>query len=299
MPTVAEVAATADGAVEALIEDCAAWGHGRRMYHASTRGFVLGGLVRQLTGKTLGAFIASEISRPLAVPVYCGASRLEQARHKYARMVKVGAGYTLARELLPALLGGGGSPETLALFKTIGGALLDRGHPLRGYAKAMPAEWQAGGGDVHHVCTAEGRSLEVSSGAVQANARGLAKLAGLMANGGALAGSGGARLASTRAVDDAHAGTRAVRDDAWGMDIANTRGGFFDFGTLRELGGMAVEPKVAAAMEGFLGWAGKGGSLFLWNREKNVGFAYTMSGMMNGGHGGPRTAPFFDVLRHA
>ena len=47
------------------------------------------------------------------------------------------------------------------------------------------------------------------------------------------------------------------------------------------------------------GCGGKGGSLFLWNREKNVGFAYTMSGMMNGGHGGPRTAPFFDVLRHA
>ena len=130
---------------------------------------------------------------------------------------------------------------------------------------------------------------------MQANARGLAKLAGLMANGGALAG-GGARLASTRAVDDAHAGTRAVRDDAWGMDIAN--GGFFDFGTLPRVERMAVEPKVAAAMA-VPRLGGQGGSLFLWNREKNVGFAYTMSGMMNGGHGGPRTAPFFDVLRHA
>ena len=81
-------------------------------------------------------------------------------------------------------------------------------------------------------------------------------------------------------------------------EFAGTQGGFFDFGSFAELAGNPNDA-VAHVQRGFLGWAGKGGSLFLWNREKNVGFAYTMSGMMNGGHGGPRTAPFFDVLRHA
>lgn len=65
VPTIADVEKTADGAVERLIEGSAAWGHGQRMYHASTRGFVLGGLVRQITGKTLGSFIAAEIAGPL------------------------------------------------------------------------------------------------------------------------------------------------------------------------------------------------------------------------------------------
>ena len=298
VPTVADVEATASGAVEALIEGSAAWGHGRRMYHASTRGFVLGGLLRQITGQTLGQFIASEIATPLGVTVQCGATLEEQARHRYAKMQKVGAGYTLMGEVLPAVFGFGGNAETVAVLKHVIGALLmDSKHPLRGYAKAMPAEWMKGGGDVHHVCTPEGRTLEVSSGSVQANARSLAAIAGLMANGGELAG---VRLASRATVDAAVSNTRARRDEAWAMDIASTQGGFFDFGTLRQVpGGLAVDPEVMAAMEGFVGWAGKGGSLFLWNRERNIGFSYTMTGMMNGGHGGARTVPFFEVLRHA
>lgn len=102
---------------------------------------------------------------------------------------------------------------------------------------------------------------------------------------------------SSEAVELAHSKTKALRDDVWGMDIANTQGGFFDFGTMREVGGLAVDPSVIAAHRGFVGWAGKGGSLFLWNRERNIGFAYIMSGMMNGGNGGPRTAPFFEILQ--
>lgn len=32
--------------------------------------------------------------------------------------------------------------------------------------------------------------------------------------------------------------------------------------------------------------------------EKNIGFAYVMNGMMNGGSGGPRTDAPFEVLRN-
>ena len=53
---------------------------------------------------------------------------------------------------------------------------------------------------------------------------------------------------------------------------------------------MAVEPGSRRRWRGSS--AGRaGGSLLLWNREV-VGFAYTME-MMNGGHGGPRTALFY------
>ena len=70
-------------------------------------------------------------------------------------------GYTLRHEVLPALLGLGGNPETTGTFKVLLGALRDSSHPLRGYAKAMPIEWTKGGGDKHHVNTPEGRTLEV------------------------------------------------------------------------------------------------------------------------------------------
>jgi CubicO group peptidase (beta-lactamase class C family) len=294
VPTVAEVAETASGAVERLIEGSAAWGHGKRMYHASTRGFVVNGLVRQATGgTTLGAFVRDEIAGPLGITAYCGASLEEQAAHHYVEMQKCGVGYTLTKEVLPALVGSGGNPETLSTFKTILGAAFDRKHPLRGYAKAMPAEWMEKGGDHDYPSTPEGRTLEVSSGGVQANARSLAKVAGLMANGGEL---GGVRLASRDAVAHAMGGAKVARDDCWRMTMANSRGGFFDFGSITEMGGWAMPPAQAAAQAGFVGWAGKGGSLFLWHPAKRIGFAYTMSGMMNGGTGGPRTAPFFEVL---
>ena len=45
-------------------------------------------------------------------------------------------------------------------------------------------------------------------------------------------------------------------------------------------------------------WAGKGGSLFQFDSERKIGFAYVMNGMMNGGAGGARTARFYEVLMH-
>lgn len=157
VPTVADVAATADGAVERLIEGSAAWGQGKRMYHASTRGFVIGGLVRQITGQTLGSFIATDIAAPLGLTgVHCGATLDEQAQYEYATMQKCTTSWTLLREVLPAMgvpyLGESANPETWAMLKVIGGALIGEGKkaPLTGYSKAMPKEWEEDGGDHVH-----------------------------------------------------------------------------------------------------------------------------------------------------
>ena len=72
-PTVADVATV--GGVEKIIESCAAYGHGQRMYHASTRGFIVGGLVRHITGgTTLGHFIKDNIVEPLGLTLLTGAT---------------------------------------------------------------------------------------------------------------------------------------------------------------------------------------------------------------------------------
>jgi len=293
VPKIADVEATASGAVERIIEGSGCWGYGQRMYHASTRGFVIGGLVRQVTGQTLGQFIRTEIAEPLGISVLCGTPLEEQSSYEYSDMKSVGLGYTLGREVLPALVGLGGNAETLATFKMIGSAFTDSKHPLRGYSKAMPKEWASGGGDKHHVNTPEGRTLEVSSGGIQSNARSLAKLSGMLANGGE---ANGVRLVSEETVRLALSEPKLLRDDVWRMTFASTRGGFADFGTFVELAGL---PNYSAAerQQGFTGWAGKGGSLFLFDRQRNLGFAYLMNGMMNGSAGGLRTERLLEVLR--
>lgn len=139
----------------------------------------------------------------------------------------------------------------------------------------------------------------VSSGAIQSNARSLGKLNALLANGGEV---GGFRLVSEAAVKLALSEPLVRRDDCWRVTVANTKGDFFDFGTLTELMGMPNEA-AAAAQQAFVSWAGKVGSLFLFDPYRNPGFAWTMNGMiktekpMNGGASGPRTSRLFDVLK--
>lgn len=290
VPTVAEVAA--EGAVERIIESSGTWGYGKRMYHASTRGFIIGGLIRQLSGQTLGQFIRTEIAEPLSVDVLCGTPIDVQACYEYAELKSVGFGYTLMQEVLPALMGRGGNAETVATFKWLASALTTCKHPLGAYPKSIPAEW--GKDDKHHVQTPEGRTLEVSSGGIQSNARSLAKLSAMLANGGEV---DGVRLVSAETVRLATSSPKVLRDDVWKMTYANTQGGFADFGTFVELLGMPNEV-AAEAQKGFQGWAGKGGSLFLFDTDRKLGLAYTMNGMMNGGAGGPRTARILEVLRH-
>ena len=70
----------------------------------------------------------------------------------------------------------------------------------------------------------------------------------------------------------------------------------FDFGTMVEMAGVPCL-EAAERQIGFLGWAGKGGSLWLWHPGKKIGFAYVMNGMMNGGNGGPRTDALFETLK--
>ena len=297
VPGIAEVAGTGDGAMERFIEDSGCYGVGERMYHASTRGFVVGGLVRQITGKTLGRFIAEEVAGPLQLDSYIGATLEVQARHTYAPMKKCSARWTLVREVLPSLFGLASETdrhgETLAMFKLILKALLAGDSPLKGYAKAMPKEWEKDGGDHVHVSTPEGRLLEQSSGSVQSNARSLAKMGALLAGGGSL---GPVRLCAPESVAEAMGAPKRARDAVWGMDLENSRGGFFDFGTMREMAGRPTLDD-AHRQRGFHGWAGKGGSLFLWNPEQELSMGYCMTGMMNGGSGGPRTDRFFDVIQ--
>ena len=65
---------------------------------------------------------------------------------------------------------------------------------------------------------------------------------------------------------------------------------------MSEMAGLSC-PELGDVQKGFVGWAGKGGSVFVWDVERKIGFAYVMNGMMNALVGGPRTTSLYEVLR--
>ncbi|KAJ8656115.1 hypothetical protein O0I10_008128 [Lichtheimia ornata] len=94
------------------------------------------------------------------------------------------------------------------------------------------------------------------------NARSVAKLAAMMANGGKAIVPGEPDLLSAQTYALASEPMEAEYDMCIRMPIRSTRGGFAVFDHMK-IGGLE-----------FTGWTGYSGSLFLWNEEYKVGFGY-------------------------
>ena len=108
------------------------------------------------------------------------------------------------------------------------------------------------------------------------SARALGRLAGAMANGGVLAQSEGGsstRVLEASSIAAMHAAPTLAFDTGTHDTTNFTQGGVCAFG--RE-GGMDNEPEC----DGWMGWGGLGGSMFVWHPEKKLGFAYTHNGPM-------------------
>ncbi len=67
--------------VDALAAMAPLWEPGTAMsYHALTYGFLIGEVIRRITGKTPGTFFADEIARPLGLDLWIGLPEREEAR---------------------------------------------------------------------------------------------------------------------------------------------------------------------------------------------------------------------------
>ncbi len=49
-------------------------------YHVVTLGYILGEMVRRVTGRTLGQYLRTEIAEPLGIDVHIGVRRAEHHR---------------------------------------------------------------------------------------------------------------------------------------------------------------------------------------------------------------------------
>ena len=90
--------------------------------------------------------------------------------------------------------------------------------------------------------------------------------------------------------------TIAHEDEAFGFECGFTQGGFGDFGSLKKANGVDLEETVAVPRQGFLGWAGKGGSLSMWHPSKRLAVAYVPTGLHNSLINGEREEAIVNAL---
>ena len=146
----------------------------------------------------------------------------------------------------------------------------------------------------------EFRALEIGSMSGIANARGLAKLAAIMAGRGSV---NGVQIISEEVFALSHSAIVQKYDDVLLEETRFSQGGFGQFRmdhTSREYsegrGSILGGCNTFGVTGDFYGWGGSGGSVFVWSPDHALGFAYTMNGMASYVLGGPRTNRIFSAL---
>jgi CubicO group peptidase (beta-lactamase class C family) len=128
-------------------------------YHVHHQGFLLGEIMRRVTGKTVGPFLREEVAGPLHAEYYIGGMTEEEQSFVAEVMPNMNAALFAAKD----------SADQSSLK-----ALAFKQNPDEPWAVTMnKAEW---------------RTVEVASGSGHGNARGVARIYGALGNGGSLDG---------------------------------------------------------------------------------------------------------------
>ncbi len=224
----------------ALAEQEPWWEPGARHgYHALTFGWLVGEVIRRITGKTPGAYLRDEIAGPLGVDFHIGLDGKHDAR---------------TADLIPVPPPGPGEPNFLAEVMK---------YPESAAAKAFMNP--PGGMRPGLANTREWRAAEIPAGNGHGTARALAQLYGALARGGEL---NGVRVMSKEQI------ARCSIEQSNGPDellIINTR---FSLGFMMSLPGGELGPNPKS-----FGHPGAGGSLGYADPEAKIGFGYTMNKM--------------------
>lgn len=244
-----------DPIVEALAVQSPLWEPGTAHgYHAVTFGYLVGEVVRRISGKSLGTFFADEVAQPLGLEFWIGLP--EEQEHRVAPLIGSLAPPPEAltdpklKELLDQFIG----PTTL----------LGRTLSLNG-ALADPAVFNRR--DLH--------AAEMPAANGITNARSLSRMyAGVV---GALDGCSAGPLL-TRAQIDAARETQTHGNDLC-LFIESTFG----------LGFFTSSPFAPYGLRGNFGHAGAGGSVGFADPTNKIGFGYVMNKMSQKLTGDPRT----------
>jgi CubicO group peptidase (beta-lactamase class C family) len=241
-----------DAVAAQLAAAAPAWPPGTKTaYHALTYGWMVGELVRRVTGQTIGAFFASEVAEPLGLDAWIGACP-ERLRERLAKVVATAYSEEESDDLLAARAITR-DPETLcgsSYLAMDGGSLLDNLELVEG---------------------------DLSPGQGGASVQSLARFYAMLAAGGELDGT---RLVSPETVKKF--GTVRVRMPVAVEDLGLPKTDLHS-GTAWALGfsgndGPAIEsPMYFGPSDSAFGHGGAGGQSGFCDPERGLGFGFIRS----------------------
>ena len=209
-------------------------------YHAFTYGWLLGEVLRRITGETLGTYFREQIAEPLSLDFHIGLGPEHDARTAEIippEMPPLGEDNFLMRMLRDS--------ESMA-FKAIGNP-----PDLMNFVNANTREW---------------RATEIPAANGHGNARAVARLYGALARGGEL---DGVRVLSPQAI------ARATEVQATGPDAVMGLPLHMALGWVVSSPEAPLGPNTRA-----FGHGGAGGSLGFADLDARVGFGYAMNKMI-------------------
>jgi CubicO group peptidase (beta-lactamase class C family) len=247
-----------EGMVHALERQEPWWKPGSQHgYHALTFGWLVGEVVRRVSGKSLGTFFREEVAGPLGLDFWIGLP--EEHEHRTARVTLApppGPG-----EPVPALFMAMADPTSLQFA-----AIANSG----GYYAPVPDEVYFDSRAAH--------AAEIGAAGGITNARGLAGLYAPLANGGSLRG---VNLVSRESL----ARMSAV-SSASGLDSTLLLPTRFTLGYAKGMDNhrepMATAEDSLILPESAFGHPGAGGSIGFADPETRLSFGYTMNRMGGG-----------------
>lgn len=211
-------------------------------YHLITQGFLLGEIVRRVSGRSLGTFFAEEVAGPLGADFHIGLSESEDAR--VADLVPPG------RVELPE--NGSGLPENGSGDAPSIAVRSVRSCPLRGTEPRTRA-W---------------RAAEIPAAGGIGNARSVARVHAALACGGTLDGT---RLLAPETVESILTEQSNGTDRVLGVPMRFGLG----FGLMSDT--IPLSPDERSFF-----WGGWGGSIAVIDLESELSVAYTMNRMSSG-----------------
>jgi CubicO group peptidase (beta-lactamase class C family) len=252
-----------DAMCAALAEQEPWWEPGTKHgYHALSFGHLVGEVIRRVSGVTVGHWLQEHVSGPLGADFFIGLPARHDAR---------------TSDLFGSLAPPKAQQAQLKIPGPLGDFLRDMSDPttMAGAAFNNPP----GRAERHN--TRAWRAAEIPAANGHGTARGLARIYGALARGGAV---DGVRLLEPETIE------RARAEQVFGPDAV--LGGLpmrFGLGFMLRQDLMPISPNPSA-----FGHPGAGGSIGMADPDARVGFGYTMNKMKMGLVGGPGA---FAVLR--
>lgn len=211
-------------------------------YHAITQGYLEGEIVRRVTGRTIGTYFREEVAEPLGADFHIGLPESED--HRIAQLLEPGGGIADLE---------GVDFDTIAVRALVS-------CPLTG-AEPNTRAW---------------RAAEIPAAGGSGNARSVARVHSMIANGGEV---DGVRLLSPEGIDRIFVERCHDTDLVLGVRMRLGTG----FGLMNDVIPLSQNPRSCF-------WGGWGGSIAVIDIDAGVSVAYVMNKMANGLVGDTRGA---------